>query len=106
MPENAINFWIAIGQIKKDNGIEIYPDVWGSTLPHKGLNIDKNIDLGKPERYDCNPGDIIVFHSQHAHGSTQNTTDQTRVAFTSRLCIDNPTGSGFKHFHRMWKKHV
>ena len=106
VPLNAINFWIAIGQIKKDNGLEIYPDVWGSTLPHDGLDISKDVDIGEPVGYDLDPGDIIVFHSNHAHGSAQNITDQTRVALTSRICIDKPTGINKKAIQRMWKEHV
>lgn len=104
VPLNAINFWIAVGQIKKNNGIEIYPDVWGTTLLHDGLNIHKDIDVGEPLRYDCNPGDIIVFHSSHAHGTAPNTTDQTRVALTSRICVEKPTGIN-KKVDRIWTKH-
>ena len=105
VPLNAINFWIAIGQIKQDNGVEIYPDVWGSTLPHDGLDISKDIDIGKPVGYNLDPGDILVFHSNHAHGSAQNTTDQTRVALTSRICVEEPTGIKKKIIRRMWNKH-
>lgn len=89
--DRVINFWMAIGHVKEENGIEIYPDMWGQDLPQEGFNF--NIEgLGEPVRYELNPGDILVFHSRHIHTTVLNYTDQTRVALTSRVCFSVPEG--------------
>lgn len=83
---NVVNFWIAIGHVKKDNGIAIYPDAWGQDLPQPGNNTNtEDLELGEPVRYELNPGDILMFHSRHIHATVPNHTDQTRVALTSRI---------------------
>ena len=84
--DRVINFWMAIGHVNKENGMEIYPDMWGQDLPHEGFNLDAK-DLGEPVRYELNPGDILVFHSRHVHTTVPNYTGQTRVALTSRICF-------------------
>lgn len=86
---DVINFWMAISHVKEGNGIEIYPDMWGQRLPQVGLNLNiEELNLTEPVRYALEPGDILVFHSQHIHTSVLNTTNQTRVALTSRICPD------------------
>ena len=86
----AINFWMALGLVKDGNGMVLYPDMWGIGLPegHKH-KVPGSIDLGQPLTHNLNPGDVIVFHCQHVHGSVQNTTDQTRIALTGRICFRN-----------------
>ena len=89
--DRVINFWMAIGPVKKENGLEIYPDIWGRDLPQEGFNY--NIEgLGEPVRYELAPGDILVFHSRHIHTTVLNHTDRTRVALTSRICYSVPDG--------------
>ena len=84
--DRVINFWMAIGHIKEENGMEIYPDMWGRDLPQEGFNLNIK-GLGEPVRYELAPGDILVFHSRHVHTTVLNHTDQTRVALTSRICF-------------------
>ena len=77
---------MAIGHVKEENGMEIYPDMWGQDLPQEGFNM--NIEgLGEPVRYELTPGDILVFHSRHIHTTVLNHTDQTRIAVTGRICF-------------------
>lgn len=89
--DRVINFWMAIGPVKKENGLEIYPDMWGQDLPQEGFNMNAE-GLGEPVRYELTPGDILVFHSRHVHTTVLNYTDQTRVALTGRICFSVPDG--------------
>ncbi len=89
----VINFWMAIGHVKEENGIEIYTDMWGQDLPQAGFNLNvEDLNLSKPVRYELAPGDVLIFHSRHIHTTVPNHTDQTRVALTSRICFSVPDG--------------
>lgn len=89
--DRVINFWMAIGHVKEENGMEIYPDMWGQDLPQEGFNM--NIEgLGEPIKYALDPGDILVFHSRHIHTTVLNHTDQTRVALTGRVAFSTREG--------------
>ena len=82
--DQVINFWMAIGHVKEENGMEIYTDMWGQDLPLPGFNaIDES--MGEPVRYALDPGDILVFHSRHIHTTVLNHTDQTRIVVTGRV---------------------
>lgn len=95
--DQVINFWMAIGQIKEENGLEIYPDMWGRELPQKGFN-EIVESMGEPVRYALAPGDILVFHSHHTHTTARNHTDQTRVALTGRVGFSTREGDARWNF--------
>lgn len=91
--DRVINFWMAIGHVKEENGIEIYPDMWGQDLPQAGFNLNvEDLNLSKPVRYELAPGDLLIFHSRHIHTTVPNHTDQTRVALTGRISFSVPDG--------------
>lgn len=90
VPINAINTWTAVGRVDANNGMLIYPDVWGKNLPLENGEIRKDQYLGKPIALDMDPGDILIFHSNHMHASRINSTDETRVVLTNRICLDKP----------------
>ena len=86
----SINLWIAIGPVREDNGMILYPDTWGYNIPREGKFIRRSQRLGKPLRFECDPGDIVVFHSRLMHSSVLNQSDQTRFVITSRLVLETP----------------
>lgn len=90
VPVNAINTWTAVGRVDSNNGMLIYPDVWGKNLPIENGEIRQDQYLGKPIALDMDPGDILIFHSNHMHASRINSTDETRVVLTNRICLDKP----------------
>ena len=90
VPINAINTWTAVGRVDSDNGMLIFPDVWGKNLPLENGEIRPDQHLGRPITLDMNPGDILIFHSNHMHASRINSTNETRVVLTNRICLDKP----------------
>lgn len=87
---NAINLWMAVGPVEKNNGLAIFSDVWGQTLPRGKSHVRDDQYLGEPLLLECDPGDIVLFHSHHLHSSVLNSTDNTRYVVTSRFTIDPP----------------
>lgn len=90
VPVNAINTWTAIGRVDADNGMLIYPEIWGKNLPMENGEIRSDQYLGKPVAVEMDPGDILIFHSNHMHASRINTTSETRVVLTNRICLEKP----------------
>lgn len=90
VPINAINTWTAVGRVDSENGMLIFPDVWGKNLPIENGEIRPDQYLGRPIALDMEPGDILIFHSNHMHASRINSTDETRVVLTNRICLDKP----------------
>jgi nitrite reductase/ring-hydroxylating ferredoxin subunit len=90
VPINAINTWTAVGRVDSNNGMLIYPDVWGKNLPIENGEVRQDQYLGKPVALDMDPGDILIFHSNHMHASRINSTDDTRVVLTNRICLEKP----------------
>lgn len=90
VPVNAINTWTAIGRVDADNGMLIYPEIWGKNLPMENDEIRSDQYLGKPVAIEMEPGDILIFHSNHMHASRINATQETRVVLTNRICLDKP----------------
>lgn len=90
VPVNAINTWTAIGRVDENNGMLIYPEIWGKNLPMENDEIRGDQYLGKPVALEMEPGDILIFHSNHMHASRINSTQQTRVVLTNRVCLEKP----------------
>lgn len=90
VPVNAINTWTAIGRVDADNGMLIYPEIWGKNLPMENDEIRSDQYLGKPVAIEMEPGDILIFHSNHMHASRINSTEETRVVLTNRICLEKP----------------
>ena len=87
---NAINLWMAVGEVEKENGLGIFTDVWGRTLPQGVSHVRDDQYLGEPLLLECAPGDVVLFHAHHMHASILNSTDRTRYVVTSRLTLEPP----------------
>ncbi len=90
VPVNAINTWTAVGRVDDYNGMLIYPEIWGKNLPMEKDEIRSDQYLGKPITVAMEPGDILIFHSNHMHASRINSTEETRVVLTNRICLEKP----------------
>lgn len=90
-PSNGLNLWFAIGRIKPGNGMTIYPENYdGQFRFQKSGDILDGQKLNQTWTFDLNPGDVIMFHTDHVHGSELNRTNETRFAISCRLSIDKP----------------
>jgi nitrite reductase/ring-hydroxylating ferredoxin subunit len=90
-PYNCINIWIAIGHVSSKNGLAIFPQSWGKNLSYtQDRNVNKAHYLGPALKFDLQPGDAVIFSSEHLHGSTINQTEDTRFAMSMRMTLDKP----------------
>lgn len=87
---NAVNIWIAVGPVREENGMCIYTEHWGKTLPRGDSHVADGQRTGRPVRVVCDPGDILLFHSHHLHASVLNRSEETRLVITSRLTRSAP----------------
>lgn len=87
----GLNIWMAIGRVRKGNGLSIYPEVWGRYINHGGNHrMPKTEYLGVPINFELEPGDVLFFHGEHMHSSELNITNETRYVLTSRFSIFEP----------------
>ncbi|GGY44474.1 Rieske 2Fe-2S domain-containing protein [Parvularcula lutaonensis] len=99
-PSNGVNLWFAIGPVKKGNGLTIYTGDYGGDFRYKNSgDIAEGESLHEPSTFDLAPGDGILFHTDHVHGSELNRTDETRFVISFRLSFDKPHFPN-RHFHR------
>jgi nitrite reductase/ring-hydroxylating ferredoxin subunit len=102
-PENVINVWIAVGPVQKGNGLTVFLEDYKTDFPFKDGYIDERSKLHKPDSYDLEPGDIVLFHSNHLHGSELNRTNRTRYAISYRVAFGTPY---YPHGHYHHYQHV
>lgn len=107
-PSNGLNLWFALGRIKPGNGMTIYPENYeGEYKFQRSGDISDGQKLNKTMTFDLHPGDVIMFHTDHVHGSELNRTNETRFAISCRLSIDKPVFPQLHHHsyvHSGWQK--
>lgn len=105
-PSNGMNLWFAIGRIRPGNGMTVYPgDYQGSYVYQRSGDIADGEKLHKTWTFDLHPGDVILFHTDHVHGSELNRTQETRFAISYRLSVDKPVFPNLHHhsyIHSGW----
>jgi nitrite reductase/ring-hydroxylating ferredoxin subunit/ectoine hydroxylase-related dioxygenase (phytanoyl-CoA dioxygenase family) len=90
-PLNVINVWAAIGPVLEGNGMSVWPELFGRIPPMGEWHIARTDQvLGKPFGCALNPGDALLFHIGHMHGSRINQTEQTRYVCSARFTIGAP----------------
>lgn len=90
VPINAVNLWMALGSVERDNGMLIYPGMWGKRVMRDGIAPREGQDFGAPLALALEPGDVIVFDGRQLHASAANVTSSTRAVLTGRLCVEPP----------------
>lgn len=90
-PSNGINLWFALGRIRPGNGMTVYPENYEGEYKFKRSgDIADGQKLNKTMTFDLHPGDVIMFHTDHVHGSELNRLQETRFAISCRLSVDKP----------------
>ncbi|MGH8899331.1 MAG: phytanoyl-CoA dioxygenase family protein [Egibacteraceae bacterium] len=87
---NSINLWMAIGRVRRGNGLLIYPGLYRQKIQRQGSSIDPDTPVGKPVNFEMEPGDVLVFAGDHLHASEPNTTNETRYVLTKRISLGAP----------------
>lgn len=90
-PDNGVNIWIAFGRVRKGNGLTVFTKEYRKTQSHtdKG-SVTDDVALTEPAAFDLEPGDCILFHTDHLHGSELNRTQETRFVISFRVTLDKP----------------
>jgi len=89
-PDNAINVWIAIGPVQRGNGLTIFADEYRKRFAFKDGYIHWGVKLHQPLTFDLQPGDAVLFHSDHLHGSELNRTNRARYVVSYRVTMGKP----------------
>ncbi len=89
-PSNLINVWVAVGEVKTGNGLTIYPEAYDKNLKNAGPYISADENPGAAATFDMAPGDVLLFHGDHVHGSEINVTDSTRHVISFRVVLEKP----------------
>ncbi len=90
-PDNAINVWIAVGPVRKGNGMSFFPERHQSEVRRTQSGaIAYDEDPGTPINFELTPGDAVIFHGDHLHASELNRTDETRHVMSFRLTMGKP----------------
>lgn len=89
-PLNGLVLWIALGPVRRGNGLLLYPESWGRPLRHAEGYVMAGEPLGPPIAFALAPGDGLLFGTEQLHASEVNRTDRTRYALSLRFCIGPP----------------
>lgn len=89
-PANAINVWIAVGPVQRGNGLTIFKDDYRAKFEFKDGYVADGTPLHRPLNFDLQPGDAVLFHSNHLHGSELNRTNRTRYVVSYRITFGKP----------------
>lgn len=90
-PDNVINVWIAVGPVAHGNGLTVFPDSYKVKQRFRpDGEIDEREPLTRPVTFDLSPGDMVLFHSDHLHGSELNRLDLTRYVVSFRVGVEKP----------------
>lgn len=102
-PENVINVWIAIGPVQRGNGLTIFTQDYRTEFAFQDGYLNSGSRLHQPTTVDMSPGDMLLFHSNHLHGSELNQTQSTRYVISYRVAFGKPY---YPHGHYHHYQHV
>jgi len=90
-PDNTINVWIAVGPVRRGNGLTVFAESYRTVMPFSPHGeVTHGVRLDKPMTFDLQAGDMVLFHSHHLHGSELNRTDATRYVVSYRIAFGRP----------------
>lgn len=90
-PDNGVNIWIALGPVRRGNGLTIYVNDYNTRQRYTPTReVTDEEKLSRPANFELDPGDFVLFHTDHLHGSELNWTDETRFVISFRVTFDKP----------------
>ena len=102
-PSNGINLWFAIGRIRPGNGLTVYNQDYNTNASYqKSGNISDGEKLHRALSFDLYPGDAVIFHTDHVHGSELNRLQETRFAVSFRVSIEKPRFENLHYHHYVY----
>lgn len=89
-PTNAVNLWLSVGRSRPDNGMTIYPELFGRAIRPRGNEVSPDQYYGRGIDTDLARGDAWIFAGDHLHTSVLNHGIETRVCVSYRFTFDRP----------------
>jgi len=89
-PDNAINVWIALGPVRRGNGLTIFKEHYRTNFEFMDGYVVNGTPLHRPLTFDLQAGDAVLFHGGHLHGSELNRTNRTRHVVSFRITFGKP----------------
>ncbi|MCZ6717558.1 MAG: Rieske 2Fe-2S domain-containing protein [Gammaproteobacteria bacterium] len=106
LAKDSINLWWSIDGVNKQNSVLLYPETFGKEArpDPTSMYLAAGQELPRPVTFDMNPGEVLVFNPEILHGTRLNTSDETRVAISTRLnpttlVFDNEAPFFLEHWH-------
>lgn len=104
-PSNGINLWFAVGRIRPGNGLTVFTDDYHTKAAYqKSGNISDGEKLHKAQSFDLHPGDVVMFHTDHVHGSELNRLNETRFAISFRISTEKPRFPNLHYHHYLYSQ--
>lgn len=104
-PSNGINLWFAVGRIRPGNGLTVFTDDYHTEAVYqKSGNISDGEQLHKAQCFDLHPGDVVMFHTDHVHGSELNRLNETRFAISFRIATEKPRFPNLHYHHYVYSR--
>ena len=88
----GLNFWWAISNVNKQNGLILYQDIYRYNLKHtkQPSYVLDQYKLGKPVVPELNQGDLLLFDPEILHASRIDTSNKSRTVFSGRINFGKP----------------
>jgi nitrite reductase/ring-hydroxylating ferredoxin subunit len=95
LPFNGVTLWWSIEGVTENNGLILYPELFGVDLQRnfegKAGQMQAGIVLPKPHKIALDDGDILIFSQEKMYHATQlNVSDMTRVVISTHINIGKP----------------
>jgi hypothetical protein len=91
-----VNFWFPLHRLEEGNSLLLFPDVYTANVPYQVIPQNprdpSTWGYGRPVCRAMEPGDVILFHSQHFHASPTQAPDSDRLTAELRVasaCLDD-----------------
>ncbi len=83
----GVNLWWAINDVEEENSMVFYPETFGNDFQPdpRSLYLAEGFPLPKPTKMSLREGEMLIFNPEMLHGSHLNTTENTRLALSTRI---------------------
>jgi ectoine hydroxylase-related dioxygenase (phytanoyl-CoA dioxygenase family) len=84
-PRGTLSLWAAVGPVREENTMAFFPR--GAADAADSARAGSTASPVPSITPALDPGDVLVFDAERLHASVPNTTDETRVAITTRVVL-------------------
>ncbi|MCB0309932.1 MAG: hypothetical protein KDD42_01775 [Bdellovibrionales bacterium] len=94
------HLWFPLHDMPAEESLLLFPDYYREDIlvdrGQKHLPVEE-WGLGKPLQIALKAGDMILFHSEHIHGSVKRKDETIRLSYDFRVITDCPHDHGWHH---------